>query len=140
MGMFIMLSIGSMILGISIYNNTNQVSLKNYEQRTALSYIANQVRLNDSAGSVSVIPFDSANALTLNQEIDGVLYQTLLYSYEGKLREIFTEDGIPHQPDSGAVIIPTETLNFDAYDGCVRVSLGNLPGSVNTLILCPRSD
>jgi hypothetical protein len=37
MGMFILLSVGVMVLGISVYNNTNKLSADNYAQRTVLS-------------------------------------------------------------------------------------------------------
>ena len=137
--MFVLLSIGTLILGVSIYNHANMISIGNHEQRTALSYITNQVRLNDAVDNIDIKLFHNINALTLNQEIDGSVYQTLLYCYNGQLREIFTEEGIEHEPDSGVIIMPLESLNFESYGNAIKISLENPSGSKESILIRPRS-
>ena len=139
-GLFVLLSVGTMVLGISIYNHTNQVSINNYEKRTALSFIANQVRMNDVINCISVKPFHDVNALVLSQDIDGTAYQTLLYCYDGQLREIFTEEGILHQPEAGNIIMPLKSLYIESYGNAIRINVLNPSGITESLILYPRSD
>jgi hypothetical protein len=139
MGMFILLSIGVMVLGISVYNNTNKLSSDNYEQRTVLSYIANQVRRGDINGGVEVREFDGVEALVFRQEFDGSEYLTCLYAYDGELRELFTEDGLEQELASGVPIMPIADLSFDIRDGQIDVTVTDGDGGIRSLILAPRS-
>jgi hypothetical protein len=139
MGMFILLSIGVMVLGISVYNNTNKLSSDNYAQRTVLSYIANQVRRGDSNGGVEVRDMGGVEALVFRQELGGSDYLTCLYAYDGELRELFTEDGAEQELASGVSIMPIADLSFDIRDGRIDVRVSEASGETRSLILTPRS-
>jgi hypothetical protein len=121
-GMFILLSIGVMALGISVYNNTNRMSADNYEQRTALSYIANQVRRGD-AGGIEAREIGGVRALVFRQDFGGAEYLTCLYAYGGELRELFTEEGFEQEPESGIPVMPVADLSFDIADGMINMEI-----------------
>jgi hypothetical protein len=139
MGMFVLLSVGVMVLGISVYNNTNKLSADNYAQRTVLSYIANQVRRGDASGGVEVRDIDGTRALVFRQDFDGSDYLTCLYAHEGALRELFTEDGSEQELSSGISIMPVADLSFELRDGLIDVTVTETSGEVRNLILTPRS-
>jgi hypothetical protein len=139
MGMFILLSIGVMVLGISVYNNTNKLSADNYAQRTVLSYIANQIRRGDVSGGVEVREIEGAQALVLRQDFDGSAYLTCLYAYDGELRELFTEEGFEQELASGVSIMPVDDLSFELRNGMVEVEITEPSGETSSLILTPRS-
>jgi hypothetical protein len=139
MGMFILLSIGVMVLGISVYNNTNKLSADNYAQRTVLSYIANQVRRGDVDGGVEVRDIEGTPALVLRQDFGGSDYLTCLYAYDGELRELFTEDGTEQELESGVSIMPVADLSFALRSGMIEVEVTEPSGETRSLILTPRS-
>jgi hypothetical protein len=139
MGMFVLLSIGVMVLGISVYNNTNKLSSDNYEQRTVLSYIANQVRRGDIGGGIEVRAEDGVEMLVFRQNFDGSDYLTCLYAYDGELRELFTEDGPEQELASGVPIMPVADLSFAIRDGQIEATVTNADGKLRSLILTPRS-
>jgi hypothetical protein len=139
MGMFVLLSVSVMVLGISVYNNTNRLSSDNYAQRTVLSYIANQVRRGDANGGVETRDFDGTRALVFRQDIGGADYLTCLYAYDGELRELFTEDGTEQELASGVSIMPVADISFEIQNGMIEVSVTEESGEIQRLILTPRS-
>ncbi|MDR2355489.1 MAG: DUF4860 domain-containing protein [Clostridiales Family XIII bacterium] len=140
MGMFVLLSIGVMVLGISVYNNTNKLSSENYAQRTVLSYIANQVRRGDTGGGIEVRDIDGVRALVFRQDFDGTDYLTCLYAHDGELRELFTEDGSEQELASGVPIMPVTGLSFAIRDGLIEVQVTDEASEVpQSLLLSPRS-
>jgi hypothetical protein len=139
MGMFVLLSVGVMVLGISVYNNTNNLSSANYAQRTVLSYIANQVRRGDANGGVETRDFNGVEALVFRQDFDGAEYLTCLYAYDGELRELFTEDGAEQELASGVPIMPVDEISFEIQNGMIEVTVAEASGALQRLILTPRS-
>jgi hypothetical protein len=139
MGMFILLSIGVMVLGISVYNNTNKLSADNYAQRTVLSYIANQIRRGDVDGGVEVREIEGTSALVLRQDFGDSAYLTCLYAYDGELRELFTEEGFEQELASGVSIMPVKDLSFELRSGMIEVEVTEPSGETRNLILTPRS-
>ncbi|MDR2771742.1 MAG: DUF4860 domain-containing protein [Clostridiales Family XIII bacterium] len=140
MGMFVLLSISVMVLGISVYNNTNKLSSENYAQRTVLSYVANQVRRGDEGG-IETRNINGTGALVFRQDFDGTAYLTCLYAYDGELRELFTEDGTEQALElaSGVPIMPVADLSFTARDGLIEVKVTEASGEMQRLLLTPRS-
>ena len=140
MGMFVLLSVGIMVLGISVYNNTNELSSENYARRTALSYIANQMRRGDVQGGVELRDIDGTRALVFRQDFDGTDYLTCLYAYDGELRELFTEDGTEQELASGVPVMPVSDLAFEAKNGSIEVWVTDeTSGESQSLLLTPRS-
>ena len=83
-------------IGADVYQHTVQDMTNNYETRTAVSYITEKVRQNDAIASdtenaATISTLNEAPALKLTQEIDGQLYDTYLYIYDGHLKELFTQ-------------------------------------------------
>jgi hypothetical protein len=139
MGMFVLLSVGVMVLGISVYNNTNKLSSDNYAQRTVLSYIANQVRRGDIGGGVETRDIGGVPTLVFRQDFDGTDYLTCLYAYDGELRELFTEDGEEQELASGVPIMPVADLSFEIRSGMIEVTVTEVSGEQRSLLLTPRS-
>ncbi|MDR1134741.1 MAG: DUF4860 domain-containing protein [Clostridiales Family XIII bacterium] len=138
-GMFVLLSTGVLVLGISVYNNTTESASVNYTHRTALSYIANQLRRGDTGGGVEIRDLGDVKALAFKTGIDDVGYVTCLYCYDGQLRELFTEDGIEQELASGVIIMPLSGLDFEIQDENIRVTVTDDAGLERSLILSPRS-
>lgn len=92
------------------YQNIVETSNYEYERTTSLAYLTRKVQASDDNGAISVTKFHGSNALSLSQEIEGVKYVTVIYAYNGNLREVFCpEDSVDIiSPDSGTVLFPAD--------------------------------
>lgn len=110
--LFFTLAMGLALLAGNVYtqvvNEGDMVSAR----RTALSYLAGQVRRADRAGSLSLGSFGESDALFVRE--DG--YITILYAYDGQLRELYMEEGTGLGPADGLAITPLDSLSI-ARDG-----------------------
>lgn len=62
--------------------------------RSALSYVANRIHAGDETGSVSLaVAQDGTKLLCFTETIDGDVYLTCVYHYDGWLREFATVEG-----------------------------------------------
>ncbi|WP_295582340.1 DUF4860 domain-containing protein [uncultured Oscillibacter sp.] len=121
-----------------LYRETTAGAQCNYTQRTVLSYLVNQVRRSDAAGGVSVGRFGEADALFLREEG----YVTILYCWDGQLRELYTEEGLTFAPADGMALLPLADLAMDVRpqgDGQVLELTGTAPeGERWSVALSPR--
>lgn len=92
------------------YQNIVETSNHEYERTTSLAYLTRKVQASDNDGAIAIIGFQGQKALTLSQEIEGVNYVTLIYAYNGNLREVFCpEDSVNViSPDSGTILFPAD--------------------------------
>ena len=95
-GVFAVSAFVLITIGADVYQHTVQDMTSNYETRIAVSYITEKVRQNDTSVSdtetaASISTLNGTRALKLAQEIDGQLYYTYLYLYDGHLKELFTQ-------------------------------------------------
>ena len=105
--------IGSLILmkvGVHVYKNIVESNGENFRLRSSLSYVATKVRQHDMTDAISVEEKDGIQMLVLKEQIDGVEYETRIYSYDGALRELFQEKGMEYKPADGLQIM--EIMDF----------------------------
>lgn len=137
-GLFFLLAAGVAILSSGIYRSVVSTGDANATQRTALSYIANQVRRGDAEG-VAVVDFDRVPALQLRETgYDGTVYVTMIYCYDGQLRELYTEENSEFSPDDGLAILPLESLEL-AVSGPLLSVTARDSGTEWTMTLSPRT-
>ncbi len=84
---------------------------KNYNSRTAYSYIINKVHQSDANGNVTVDSYSGQPALVIYEEIDNITYCTYLYYYDGYIKEIFTRKGQTFDLSYGNDILEAISLN-----------------------------
>ena len=121
--LFFLLAMGLTLLSSGVYRAVAAQADETYAQRTALSYLVNQVRRSDAPGGVSVGRFGDSDALFLREEG----YVTILYCYEGQLRELYMEDGLELSPADGVDVLPLERLEL-ACGGASRHVVSPLRG------------
>lgn len=80
-------------MGANVYQNIVEHMSRNYNSRTAYSYIINKVHQSDANGNVTVDYYSDQPALVIYEEIDNITYCTYLYYYDGYIKEIFTRKG-----------------------------------------------
>ena len=105
--LFLLLAMGTALLSSSVYRQTAQAGQDNSLQRTALSYLANQIRRGDGAG-LQAGYFGGAGALVIPEGE----YLTVIYCYDGALRELYTARGSGLGPADGVAILALDSLEI----------------------------
>lgn len=133
-GLFFTLAFGSALMCVGVYRRTASDSDVNNCSRTALSYLANQVRRADERGMVAVGDFGGADALFL-YEGD---YVTCLYCYDGSLRELYTERNSGLTAADGLKVLDLASLSVKAEGEHLIFSVTDGCGAVSALTISPR--
>lgn len=116
-----------------------------YDRRVGISYLAAKVRHADTADGVFVGDFDGGRSeegdtLFLTEKIDGELYDTRIYYYDGYVRELFAAADGDFSPADGEPVLPAESLTFHLEDGLLSVQTTDGDGAPSQLTLSLRSD
>ncbi len=147
-GIFAVSALVLVTIGADVYQHTVRDMSSNYEIRTSIAYITEKVRQNDSynrtGDGVTITEVSGTPALVLTQEINGELYDTYLYLYEGYLKELFMrkdnyvgEDFLP----AGQDIMPLRELAFEKSDAqLLTVHMTITDGHEETLYVSLRSE
>jgi hypothetical protein len=126
--------------GAGAYRDIKQVGEERYSEYTCLGYIATKVRHYDNAGSVRIGQVGETEALQLHEVIDGELYVTSLYCYEGHVMELFSQEGLTFLPQDGIAVLDVTSLDFDLTSGgLLRVNCTGASGKAATVELSLRS-
>lgn len=138
-GVFAVSALALVTIGADVYQHTVEDMDVNYESRTAVSYIMEKVRQNDTADSIFLTTLEDAPALCMLSEIDEDTYCTYLYYYEGHLKELFMRQGASlggQLLPAGTDILELADLNFSyADDNLIRVSLQTPSGETHTFYI-----
>lgn len=137
-GLFAVLAMGLALLSSGVYRAAAAQSDQNYTRRTALSYLINQVRRADEAGGVTVGTFGDSDALALTERIEGADYVTILYCYDGALRELYQEAGTGLLPQDGIPMLELQSLEVQAASGLLTLTVTAPDGETSTVSLSPR--
>lgn len=139
-GVFAVCILMVLLTSADAYQNLTEKDRKSYDNRVCGQYIATQVRQYDHSGSLSVAPFGDGDAVFLWQEIDGEVYHTIIYSYEGYLMELFCSASYELSPEDGERLMPIDELrvSFDGRMLCVGYR-GAGEDKVTSMFLTPRS-
>lgn len=136
---FFLLAMGVTLLGSSVYRAAAADSDENAAHRTALSYVVNQIRRGD-AGGVAVGTFGGGDALCLSElGDDGTVYVTLIYCYDGSLRELYMEEGTGLQPEDGVSILELDSLMLAVGENGVLTITAARDSMSWSVSLAPRS-
>ena len=76
-----------LLTGADVVQSITERDQKSYDQRTIIQYISTRVRQADQAGAIFVRTAETGDRLVLQEEIDGLLFETTIYCYDGYLCE-----------------------------------------------------
>lgn len=133
-------SLSVLILAADVYASTTDRLGINDENRTALSYISEKIRQNDSNGAVSTVSIDDTDCLTLSAVYNGIPCTTYIYVYDGILKELFINDGIPVSLKDGRDIMQISSLSIDRLEEHVYLfTTVDSTGTESSVIASERS-
>ena len=125
----------SLMFGGSIYKNTIDKANEKYEENICLSYIWMKVKSSDELDSVYLCTFHDLTVLCLDEEFYGITYQTMIYLYDGWVRELFTELGFEFDPETGTRIMKADSLEFEQIEnGIIKITVNS-----ESMFIYPRS-
>lgn len=150
-GLFVLLSFGVfavcvllvLLTGAETYRTQTERDQRSWEGRTCLSYVAAKIRHGDENGAITLSAGDGRgwySDLALTEWFDGEEYMTLIYFYDGYIRELFAVPGGEFAPEDGEEVLAAQGLRFSiAEDGILLAEATDVNGMVKTLYLSPRS-
>ncbi len=128
-----------LLTGANLYKKLTLKNQNSYAQRTAIQYFTTRVRQNDKADAIDVCQFGEADALILKEQIQGKEYETLIYCYDGYLREIFSSSVKTFSPKDGNIIIEMKSLILEKENGTIYAEITDQEGTVQRVELLLRS-
>ena len=129
-----------LLTGADVVRTLSERDQESYDRRTTMQYITTRVRQADEAGMVSVRRMEDRDVLVLSQDIEDIRYETLVYAYDGALRELFVEAEFGMELEFGEVILPLEDLCFEDEGTHIRAELTFADGNRQGMILALRSE
>lgn len=109
-----------LLSGARIYKDAVDDMTNRYERRTGIAYITTKLRRYGAAGGVRVGTFGGGDALFLSETAEnGKEYETVIYMFDGEVREQFAEKGSSFPEQSGLTILPAKSIRFSGGDGGV---------------------
>lgn len=134
--MFIISCFTLLLVGIRLYGKTSMHGNDGFNERTALSYITARIRRSDYQGIIKIVDFEGVSALAIQEEQEGLSYVTMIYAWDGQLRELLYRKGLSMSPEDGMPIIPVESLEFQKQEnGLLEVHCKTKSGSTSMQML-----
>ena len=139
----------SLAAGAGVYRRVADRVERSAAERVGLTYITAKVKGYDTRRetpfgdmpSVTVRTLeDGSDSLFLSEEIDGVVYDTILYVYDGYLRELMCEESYYPGPEAGQPIARAESLTIEEpSDNLLRMQYVDGEGRTQTADIYLRS-
>ena len=137
-----------LVLSAHIYSSQAQKMNTGYTVHTSLAYVAEKIRQNDAAGSISVMTLDGISAgtfqgqecLVLKGGSGDIRYTTYIYSYKGKLKELTLRDGTDASPSDGKDILAVADFSVsEIKPGLFRFTSTDTDGTTASVTISERS-
>ena len=127
LALFLLLSTLTVVRSAAAYKKVLDRSDR-LTRSTALTYITEKIRHNDTAGSLRVGMIGDCQALVISQG-DEIFYDTYIYCYDGSLRELMIKRELTPAPSMGRSLLAMESLELELEEGLLRIRCTDADGS-----------
>lgn len=128
-----------LLTGADIVDRLTREDQINYIHRTAVQYVTMRVHQADEEGMVEVRRVEDRDVLVLAETVEGTRYETLVYYYDGFLREMFCEAGLDIPLEFGEEILALDGFSARQDGSALDIRLQMADGTEEQMILCLRS-
>lgn len=142
LGVFFLFALTLMLViltGAKIYRSTVDTGQQAYEERVTVQYLTARVRRADSLSLMTLEDYCGLDALVFHETLDGTDYQTLIYCYDGWLRELFCTDSAAFSPSSGEKILPLTGMTLSQNGSLLHITVSLPHGDAVSFELQLRS-
>ena len=137
---FLICALTVVVIGSNVYRNSISRMNEHFSSKTALHYIIEKNRQNDAGSGRSLIQIENQDVLLLRQNIDEIYYNTLIYSYENRLMELFIREDTDISLASGKVIMEGINLAFQLdNNNLLEVIVTDENGNISQVSIAERS-
>jgi len=127
-------------IGSSVYSRTTRRMNEHFTIQTALSYIVEKVRQNDVHGGIELFDQEGISGLKISRDFDGNSYETLIYVYDGYLKELFIRTGSQVTLRNGKPLMEMISLEIEQpLDTLYRITLTDDTGNSRSVSIAERS-
>ena len=124
-----------LMLSGKMYKNMVDLSAKGYDDHTSLSYTWSRIKNEDEIEKIYIDDFQGSAALCFNEEYNGTSYRTMIYTYDGWVRELFCQTTLFFSPDQGIPVIKAEKFYLkELENGIIEITTDS-----GSLFVYPRS-
>lgn len=128
LGVFAVFSTLMVLLGAQLYREiVDQTEIHN-ARRVLYSYVFNAVRANDGENLIRTEEIDGVDVLVFDWTADDERYETKVYCYDGKLRELFSDANQAFEPDYGEVICDAQCFQPELENGMLKIYIEDAQG------------
>ena len=139
-GVFICTALIVALMGVNVYRNIISNMNRNFDTQTSITYISTKVRQHDMQDSIFVEALGDSPALVFEESMDGGVYETWVYHYEGSLWTALVPQGGTIEPGYGTAIMKIEGFTVQqARDNLYLVSTTDSTGHSVSLYIGTRS-
>lgn len=129
-----------LILAADLYGSTTSQLKVNDETRSALAYIEEKIRQNDTEGALEIVNIEQTDCLAISADYNGILCTTYIYEFEGMLKELFIRDGVSFTLKNGRDIMEISSLSMTCPEKRLyRFVVTDSDGSQSSLVASERS-
>ena len=130
----------SLVTGAGVYRRVEDRVEESARARVSLSYITAKIHACDRAGMVEAGSFGEGGAVFLYEEMEGTVYKTILYVYEGNLMEMLCGEEGEMPPEFGETVSPARALGVtEPRDGLLRLTVTETDGQERSADVYIRS-
>ena len=139
--LFLISALTVISIGANIYRKNVATTSENYAQRVSIAYITEKVRQSDVDGNVYVQKLFDQNVLVFEQTVNGSVYNTYIYSYDGYLRELFARADLDNfYPQTGQKILKLDSFDIEkANEDLLKATVTEEDGSKETVFIAVHS-
>lgn len=109
---FALCSVFTILIGSKVYENIRTRDDRIFHNDTALAYITNKIRQADREDMAIIHEENGIPVLILSMEAAGSVYETWIYTQDGVLKELFTEQGSGLGTNDGLTIMDCTPVSF----------------------------
>ena len=139
--LFIISAITVIIIGAGVYKKNVSAMSGNYSHRIACAYISEKIRQSDVKGRIFTEELFGQTTLVMQDEVDGVLYNTYIYNHDGYLRELYARSDLKEMfPQSGQKILEISSFDItELNESCFKIQVTLDDGTVEDFLISKRS-
>ncbi len=109
---FSLSAVSVLTYGTRVYKSIIEKTEENYSLRTGLIYLSNKIKSADE-DRIYIDQSQKVTMLVIPEDIEGKTYESRIYCYNGKLMEIFTNEGNDIPLEGGLYITDMDSLTIE---------------------------
>ena len=118
--------------GVRMYRSISGAADANYALRASISYVSGKIRALDETGFLTVSRIDGLDVLVLSETIEGDLYKTYIYVYDGQLYELFTDEFFAFDPAAGIALVEISRFTFELEENALNMTAMAISGETRS--------